>query len=250
MESKKILLTGASGKLGQAIIRSELFSNLLIPSHQEVDITHPDTLENFFLHHPIEGVIHCAALSKVADCQINPLKAMHVNSIGTSHLVSAIIKKEIRDSKTIRMIHISTDGVYRGTQGLYSEHSETIPSSTYGWTKLGAETSVRLLSNFCIIRTSFFDPTSIPFDTAPIDQFSSKLPIQDLVQATSFLLNHSFVGVINVGNPRQSQYERYKQFKPSIQPCTFKDIQKKSSGILMQDASMDCTLWNSLRLRT
>src|SRR3989338_4943835 len=163
MKPKNILLTGASGKLGQAIIRSELLDTLLVPSHKELDITKPNTIANFLSHYPIDTIIHCAALSKIADCQVNPSKAVHVNIIGTSNLVSAVIKNEIR------FIHISTDGVYSGIKGGYSEQSETIPINYYGWTKLGAESSVRLLSNYCIIRTSFFDPTSIPFDKSPID---------------------------------------------------------------------------------
>src|SRR3989338_2278446 len=244
MKRNTVLLTGASGKLGQAIVRSKYFSNLLTPSHQEGDITQPKTIENFLYQYPIECVIHCAAISKVIECQAHPSKAIEVNSIGTRHLVHAIMEKEIQDLKKIRFIHISTDGVYSGTHGNYSEQSPAIPLTHYGRTKLGAESSVRRLSNYCIIRTSFFDPAFIPFHTSPTDQFSSKMPIQDLVHAIAFLSQHSFRGILNVGESRKSNYEHYKPFKPSLQPCSLQEIQKECSTILMPDASMDCTLWN------
>ena len=41
----------------------------------------------------------------------------------------------------------------------------------YGLTKLMGEFSVRTLSNFCIIRTRFFDPDNIPFAESANDIF-------------------------------------------------------------------------------
>ncbi len=50
----------------------------------------------------------------------------------------------------IRFVYISTDGVYVGTKGNYSEEDETAPYNIYGWTKLGGELVVRALPNFCV----------------------------------------------------------------------------------------------------
>lgn len=249
MRYKKILLTGGSGKLGQAIIRSGYFPPLLMPSRKVLDVTKPKTIENFFCNNDIDAVIHCAALARMGECEENPAKAIETNIIGASNIVIEIIKKENKSEKKIRFIHISTDGVYPGTEGNYSERDKTIPYDKYGWTKLGAECAVNLLSNFCIIRTSFFDPKNIKFDFSAIDAFSSKVQINYLAKAVAKMLYSDFIGVINIGDKRKSDYERYKQYKHSLKPCKLKDILKTIPFNMAKDASMNCSLWKKISKR-
>lgn len=246
MKFKKILLTGSSGKLGQAIVNSGYFPRLLTPSHKILDIIKPSTIEKFFEKNNFDAVIHCAALARMKDCEINPTKAIQTNIIGTSNLITEVIKKEIKEKKKIRFTHISTDGVYAGTRGNYSETGEAIPYNTYGWTKLGAESAVHLLSNFCIIRTSFFDPKNIRFEESATDAYSSKVAIDYLVKAIHKMLESSFVGIINIGDERKSDYERYKEFKPTLKPCKLKDITKTVPFKMAHDASMNVSLWKKI----
>jgi len=247
MKKGNILLTGSSGKLGQAIIRaSKYFSHLLTPSEDTLDITKPNTIKDFFDTNDIDGVIHCAALARMAECESNPLKAMLVNVVGTCNLVAEVMRKENKSAKKIRFIYISTDGVYPGVRGNYSEKDETIPYNKYGWTKLGGECAVNLLSNYCIIRTSFFDPQDIKFDYSATDSFSSKVDIGYLVKAIAEILEGDFIGTINIGGERKSDYERYRQFKPDLKPCKLQDILKSISFNIARDASMDCSLWKRI----
>tara|TARA_Y100000310_G_scaffold333939_1_gene412549 strand:+ start:6738 stop:7505 length:768 start_codon:yes stop_codon:yes gene_type:complete len=246
MKYGNILLTGASGELGKSIVKSNLFSSLLTPSKSELDITNSDSLKKFFDNNDFDAVIHCAALARMKECEENPVKAITINMIGTNNLINEILKKEEASKKKIRLIHISTDGVYSGKDGNYSEKDETIPYNVYGWTKLGAECAVHALSNFCIIRTSFFDTEKIEFEDAAVDSFSSKVPINYFVNSISLLLNSSFVGTINVGRERRSDYEHYKEFKPEIKKCKLEDIQKRIPFKLYKDTSMDIGLWKRI----
>lgn len=246
MKYKNILLTGASGKLGQAIRNSGFFASLLTPSRKIMDITNPSTIERFFDKNKIDAVIHCAALARMHECETNPVKCIETNIIGTANLVVGVIKKEKKLKKTIRFVQISTDGVYPGKRGYYSEQDETSPYNKYCWTKLGAECVVRLLSNFCIIRTSFFDPKNIKFDASATDAYSSKVTIDYLVNAIAKMLHKDFIGVINIGSERKSDYERYKEFKPSLKPCKLKDVLKTVPFAMARDASMDCSLWEKI----
>ena len=246
MEYKNILLTGASGKLGEAIINSGYFSSLLSPSADVLDITKPETIQNFFNNNEIDAVIHCAALARMKECEENIIKAVQTNIIGTSNLVTEVIKKENKSKGRIRFIQISTDGVYPGTRGNYTEEDETIPYNKYGWTKLGAECAVSTLPDFCIIRTSFFDPKNVKFNVSASDAYSSKVPINYLAKAIATLLKSDFIGIINVGGERKSDYERYKEFKPSLKQCKFEDILKDAGFPMAKDASMDCSLWKKI----
>ena len=246
MKYKNILLTGASGKLGKAIATSGIFPSLLTPLRKTLDITKLNTIKKFLDNNDFGAVIHCAAMARVKECEENPAKAIETNIIGTSNLVNEIINKEKKSKEKIRFIHISTDGVYPGIDGNYSEKDKTMPYNTYGWTKLGAECAVNALSNFCIIRASFFDPENIKFEDAATDAYSSKVPINYVVKAISTLLNSGFTGTINVGRERRSDYEHYKEFKPEIKKCKLVDIKKTINFMMYKDSSMDISLWKKI----
>ncbi|KAF0135182.1 MAG: ligand-binding protein RmlD family [Candidatus Saganbacteria bacterium] len=242
-----ILLTGGSGKLGKAIIASGYFSSILSPSSATLDITKPKRIEKYLNENTIDAIIHCAALARMSECEKDPAKALHVNSIGTAYLVAEILKREIHKNNKIRFIYISTDGVYPGIRGNYSENDETIPYNKYGWTKLGGECAVNLLSNYCIIRTSFFDPSHIMFDNSAIDSYSSKVPIDYLVKAIAIMLKEKYVGVINIGSKRTSDYKRYKKYKPQIKPCKLIDIKKNVDFKMATDASLNSNKWERIK---
>ena len=267
MKYKNILLTGGSGKLGIAIIKSGYFQNILAPSSKVLDLTNPSLVGKFFKDNKIDAIIHCAALARMIECENDPIKAVNVNIIGTCNLVKEVIKIKSKMSakqsflnipekqgfsikrKGIRFIYISTDAVYPGKKGNYSEKDETIPYNKYGWTKLGAECAVNLLSNFCIIRTSFFDPNNIVFDKSPVDIYSSKMPVNELVKAIYDMIENDFIGTINIGNSRKSDFERYKEFKPFLKTCKLKDITKSLPFNMASDASLNISLWNEIKSR-
>ncbi len=247
MDYGKILLTGGSGTLGKHIISSGEFKNLLTPSHDEMDITNLASVEKFFSKHDFGAIIHCAAMARVGECEKNPSEALAANTIGTANLVRAVMKKQEQLRKNIRFIHISTDGVYQSTEGNYSESGPTIPYNRYGWTKLGAEAAVNLLQNFCIIRTRFFDPKNIKYDKYATDSYTSMIQAGELAEAIALIMKSGFVGTLNVGSERKSDYDIIKKYNPAIKPCKFEDIQSKTPFRLSKDASMNISLWKKLK---
>ncbi|MFT6765280.1 MAG: dTDP-4-dehydrorhamnose reductase [Alteromonas naphthalenivorans] len=245
--SNSTLLTGASGKLGSFIQNSKLFGELLCPELEVFDITKPQTVETFFENNSFDTIIHCAAQARVSLAEKDPVTTFQANIIGTANLVSAVLKKEKRLKENIRFIHISTDAVYACDVGGYSEESPTIPYNTYGWAKLGAECAVNVLSDFCIVRTSFFDSRNIPFPDAAIDQFSSKLELEEFIKALKVVVEDDFVGTLNIGSKAMSDYERYKIHKPNLKPTMYEDIQKELSFKMYKNASMNITKWKKLK---
>jgi len=243
---KKVLLTGASGQLGTAILKEGARGYFLTPGIDVLDITRYSSIEEYFNKHKFNAIIHCAALARMTKCEKYPITAIETNIKGTANLVMAVISKETRLKRPLRFIQISTDGVYPGAKGNYSEKDETIPYNIYGWTKLGAECAVHLLKNFCIIRTSFFNPGKISFDHSATDLYSSKVTIDYLARAIMVLLESKFIGTINIGGRRQSDYERYKKFKPSLQPCKGIDISKSIGFNLAKDASLNYGQWKKI----
>jgi len=244
---KNILITGSSGNLGSGIIKSEKFQSLLFPNHEEMDIINEDSVKNFFESNNFDAVIHCAALVNQKECEENPSKAIKTNMIGTCNLVNEVLKKESKENKKIRFIYISTDGVYQRKEGNYKETSSTIPMNVYGWTKFGGECSVKTLKNHCIIRTSFFIPEKLNFKEVPIDVYTSKLPINDLVNAIKLLLESKFIGVINVGSKRTSNYDLFKKYLPDLKQVKLDDIKDSLPFELPRDSSMNVDLWDEIK---
>ncbi|MDE2028721.1 MAG: sugar nucleotide-binding protein [Candidatus Omnitrophica bacterium] len=246
---KKVLITGATGHLGAGLVASGFFPGALTPSRREMDICNAASVRRYFQGHTIDAVIHAAAMARMHDCQRDPAKALQTNLMGTARLVEGALSKEKKLKKSIRFVYISTDGVYPSTRGQYKETDAAIPYNEYGWTKLGAECAVNLLKNHCIIRTRFFDPNRIGFKTYTRDAYNSGVPLEELVRAVHQLLQSDFIGTVNVGGRRDSDYNRYKSIKPSIKPCLLKDVQKKTPIALSRDASLNCSLWRTLRLQ-
>ena len=247
IDPKNVLLTGGNGTLGSEIIKSKLFDNLLTPSKKLFDITKPALIDKYLRKNNIDYIIHSAALARMGLCDEIPEKAIETNIIGTSNLVCSALKFEENEKKNIRLIHISTDAVYNGKTGNYSEKDATIPYNNYGWSKLGAECAVRLLANYAIIRTRFFNPANIPFDDSATNIFTSSMPINELVSAIYLILFSKFIGVINVGDQKMSEFNLYKKFKPSLKPCKRNDITKHLNFEIAKDSTMYCDLWYNLK---
>ena len=236
--------------MGSAIKNSGLFHDILAPTHETLDITKEETIAKFFAEHSPDAIIHCAAMVKMIEHEKEPIKAIDTNIIGTCNLVKEVLGLDERENKKVRFIYISTDGVYPGTRGNYFERDITIPYNKYGWEKLAGECIVNLLSNFCIIRTSFFEPQNIKHESAAADKYSSRVPIDYLPKAIAFLLKNDFVGTVNIGGARKSDYELYKKFKPSLKSTTYEEIVRGLPIKLARDASLNSFLWNQLKKGT
>ena len=245
---KKVLLLGGGGILGSSIIKSKIFKNLEAPSKTNLNLLNKSSIKKF-LKRKYHLIINCAAIARMKECEKKPSKAIKVNIIGTLNLVKEIMGYEANFRKKVKLIHISTDGVYPSIKGNYSENGPIKPYNVYGWTKLCSELIVKKLENYVVIRTRFFDKTNIRFKTAATDIFTSMIEVQSLVKEIKRMSLTKFIGVINIGEKRKSDFENYKKFKSHIKPCKRKNIIKNISFKIAKDASMNLNLFKKIRKR-
>lgn len=244
--ARKVLLIGGSGTLGSSIINSKVFKNLDYPTKKKLNLLKRQNIKKF-LKKKYYLIINCAALARMKECEKNPTEAVKMNIYGTWNLIQEILNYEKKNKNKVKLIHISTDGVYPSTKGNYSEKDILQPYNIYGWTKLYSESIVKNLKNFVIIRTRFFDKNKIKFNTAATDIFTSMIEVEKLVNEIKNISLTNFVGELNVGGKRKSDFNNYKKYKPTIKPCLRKNILKSINLDLAQDASMNLSLFKKLK---
>lgn len=156
----KILITGASGLLGQQVVQEaiekghETYSvyreHATIPGTPiKLDLVRFEELSKLLSKQKPEVVIHTAAYTDVDGCETNRELAWKINAEVTKHLA-------IESSRlNYHLIHVSTDYVFDGEKGLYTEEDKPNPINYYGYTKLKAEELLKEnTTNWCIARPS------------------------------------------------------------------------------------------------
>jgi len=144
-----ILITGSTGQLGQEL-KKILDDELITPTHQQLDITDPNSINRIKELNP-KIIIHTAAYTDVDGCEKHQALAWKVNSNGTRNISLAA------NELSSKLFYISTDYVFDGMKNEpYLEDDEPNPLNIYGKSKLSGENFVKdVCSRFFIIRTSW-----------------------------------------------------------------------------------------------
>jgi dTDP-4-dehydrorhamnose reductase len=156
----RMLITGANGLYGSKIaqitsIKNEVYSAYRRknpPAHGtpiQFDISNKNQVENAFNKVHPEVVIHAASLTNVDECETNKELAWKTNVEGTK-----ITAEATKQCKAF-LLYVSTDYVFNGEKGNYTETDTADPINYYGFTKFKAEQLVEnTLQECCIARTS------------------------------------------------------------------------------------------------
>ncbi len=201
-----ILVTGAKGQLGSEIqVESDAYKeyNFFFEDSKSLDITQSEIIKNYITEHNISVVINCAAYTAVDKAESEIEKAEAVNVLGVKNILLALVK--VKNSK---LIHISTDYVFNGTNHIpYKETDDVDPIGIYGKTKrVGEELILNSMIDGIIIRTSWvyssfgnnFVKTMMRLGeerenlNVIFDQIGSPTYAKDLANLCLFLLDKDF----------------------------------------------------------
>jgi dTDP-4-dehydrorhamnose reductase len=145
----KILVTGSNGLLGQKLIE-KLAKNPNVDvlatargenrlpfnenySYSALDITDKQNVDEVFDTFKPDVVIHGAAMTNVDQCETEKEECWKLNVLATEYLLEAA------ERHNSFFLHVSTDFIFDGAEGPYSEEGEANPVSFYGWSKYAAE---------------------------------------------------------------------------------------------------------------
>lgn len=158
------MVTGSNGLLGQKITdlslqdpEIELIATSVGPNryplkagytYEELDVLDSKRLDELVMKYHPDAIVHTAAMTNVDACEHDRDKCYALNVKSVENLI------EVCQRKDIQLIHLSTDFIFDGEDGPYTEEAKANPLSYYGETKLESEILLQNSScNWAILRT-------------------------------------------------------------------------------------------------
>ena len=222
---KRILVIGSNGMLGQRL--AEFFNNSnkvelmcvsaeensFIPNvqYKQLDITQKNLVRQIILDFFPDFIVNAAAFTNVDKSEIEKETAWKINVGGAENI--ALYSWTV----DAHLIHFSTDYIFDGKKGPYTEEDKPNPIGYYGRTKLASENSIRISgTRFSIIRTNILygqikygRPDFVKWVINSLqkgekifivtDQIGNPTYIDDLVNAVNKIIKLKKEGIFNIG---------------------------------------------------
>lgn len=147
----KILITGANGQVGHALMHELTEHELIGLTRQHCDLTNPSQIRHVIDQHQPDMIINPAAYTKVDQAEDEPELTFQINRDAPK-----VMAEKARECD-IPLIHFSTDYVFDGEKKVaYVEDDPTHPLGTYGQSKCAGEEVIQEVGGLTyIFRTSW-----------------------------------------------------------------------------------------------
>ena len=134
MTVSRVLVLGASGQLGSAVVRAFADRQVIAHTSATLDVTDSDAVTRAVRETSPDAIVNCAAFNDVDGAESRPLDAFAVNAFAVRTLARAA------EEAGARLVHYSTDFVFDGSAAVpYTEASPPRPQSVYAASKLVGE---------------------------------------------------------------------------------------------------------------
>ncbi len=209
---KTAWITGANGLIGNYLVQT---APKLAPRWRGRALTRVDfdlldftAVRREFQKDKPQIIIHCAAITVVGEAQKNPDLARRLNVEVTQRLAELAAE--------IPLVFFSTDLVFDGRKGNYSETDAVNPLHVYGETKVAAEEIVLKNPRHLVVRTSINGGISLSGNRAFneqlrrslqqagqgmklfTDEFRCPIPAVETARAVWELVNQNCTGLYHV----------------------------------------------------
>jgi len=204
---------------------------------QNINMLNKNDVKFYCLSYPPDIIINTFDMSNPEECEAQKKESRDANERVVNNLISIC---NVIESK---LITFSTDMIYDGKKGLYSEDSPANPQTQYGKTKLSAENALYVSSiDYCVIRLPLYYGSVSSFTSSKglfhyiltnlkqgkeievaDNHFTNPIYIMDIIFAIQKIMFSKKSGVYNLGGPDYlSHYEianliaEYNQYDKSL----------------------------------
>ena len=221
----KVLVIGKNGQLGSELVR--VIEGSRGTSRQSgsgifLDLTNLNSIEDIIRKEKPEVVINAAAYTNVDGCEENKREAFLINGKAVGNMA------RVCSATRSYFIHISTDYVFDGERGNYTEDDIPNPVNYYGVSKLMGEAYALSYDDSLVIRTSGVYGIKMNFPLYVvktlkeggtvncIDSYYSPIHATLLAEAIKELIEKRAYGILNVSGERLSRYEFALKIKKTL----------------------------------
>ena len=251
-------ITGAGGLIGSHIARTAAVHapdwRIRSLTRDDLDLTNFREVQRQYEADPPDLLIHCAAMSDPKACETQLDQTRLVNREATFFLSGL--------AQDIPMIFFSSDLVFDGRHGQYTEEDEPSPLTVYARSKAEAEALVMANQLHTTVRTSLTAGKSpngnrgieeqltlrwARGDTVKLfaDEYRCPIPAEATARAIWELALAKRPGLYHLaGSERMSRLEigrliaaKYPDLNPKIEPCSLRDYDGPPRAA---DTSLDC----------
>jgi dTDP-4-dehydrorhamnose reductase len=227
----RILLVGSTGYLGRTLMTSLQQIDHVVPTHRtrsQFASSYPydfwtDSIHALVECHQVDTVIIAANMAYEAE-----------NSDCDFTLFQQRAERLIRECQQCRVVYISSDGIFDGKKGNYTESDIPSPITLYGRNLQYLEEQVQShYANYCIIRPSYLygyshlqlDPRLAQVRTRLLageqltfftDMIKSPMEVNQVAQAITSLAYSEHVGIVHVAGEAMSVYDFYREAMNSL----------------------------------
>ena len=261
----KVLITGSNGLLGQKLVKYCHSNNINFlatssgenrnpeldsENYQALDITDSNAVIKLINYVRPTHIINTAAITNVDACEIDPELCHKVNVEAVQTLFN------VSKFNNIHFQQLSTDFVFDGAKGNYSENDEVNPLSVYAKSKVSSE-NILIKSdyqNWSIIRTIIVFGTGHNLSRSNIvlwarealvkgevltivdDQFRAPTWADDLAKGCMLVLEKNKKGIFHISGPDTFSVYELVQKIAKFQGVSMESVIRTSSDTLNQKA--------------
>lgn len=254
----KVLVIGKDGQLGSELIR--LINGSKGTSRHDqtelfLDLSNSYSIEDTIMKEMPDVVINAAAYTNVDGCEGNKKEAYTINGSAVGHMARAC---SVTGSY---FIHISTDYVFDGEKGNYTEDDVPNPIDYYGMSKAIGEAYALSYDDSLVIRTSGVYGIKMNFPlyvvktlreggtVSCIDSFYSPIHATLLAQAVIEIIDKRIYGILNVSGEKFSRFDFAQKIKETLKIATGKVVLSPNAQNMKARRPYDSSLDNSKALK-
>ncbi|MEM7537493.1 MAG: sugar nucleotide-binding protein [Chloroflexota bacterium] len=251
------LIIGSSGYLGQQVTRH------LMQREPKVIATHHTTPK--FTESESYNFYKDTALPLDSSTTV-VIFAAAVEMNQPADRLEAAIRRLLEQISTCRFVYISSDAVFSGRKGEYTENDSPDPINAYGHNLVLCERLVQeMVADSCIVRPSYIygfvdgeldarlartRDRLLQGETCTLydDYYKSPLSVQEVAGAVVHLAQSTIQGPIHVAGPRMSAYTFQRRAMDALGVDSTKLFHEPmpDDPTLMRDTSLDSAKWWSI----